>query len=66
MRPGSSGACASRSRPPPDPGDPETDGRAMAAMVDGLLLDRLAHPPQSHDMLVAAIRQLLAPRTPPA
>lgn len=46
--------------------NPEADGRAMAAMVDGLLLDRIAHPPQSHDMLVAAVRQLLAPWTPPA
>ena len=43
--------------------DPERDGRAMAAMVDGLLLDRLAHPPQSHDMLVSAVRQLLALRS---
>lgn len=42
--------------------DPERDGRAMAAMVDGLLLDRLAHPPQSHDMVVSAVRQLLAAR----
>jgi AcrR family transcriptional regulator len=42
--------------------DPERDGRAMAAMVDGLLLDRLAHPPQSRELLVAAIRQLLLDR----
>ena len=42
--------------------DPERDGRAMAAMVDGLLLDRLAHPPQSNELLVAAIRQLLLER----
>lgn len=41
--------------------DPERDGRAMAAMVDGLLLDRLSHPPQSHDLLVNAVRKLLAP-----
>ena len=27
--------------------DPERDGRGLAAMVDGLLLDRLAHPPQT-------------------
>ncbi|HEX4345832.1 MAG TPA: TetR family transcriptional regulator [Solirubrobacteraceae bacterium] len=42
--------------------DPERDGRAIAVMVDGLLLDRLAHPPQSHDLLVASVRQLLASR----
>lgn len=46
--------------------DPERDGRAIAVMADGLLLDRLAHPPQSHDMLVASVRQLLAPRSPGA
>jgi AcrR family transcriptional regulator len=44
--------------------DPERDGRAMAAMVDGLLLDRLAHPGQSHELLAGALRRLLA--TPPA
>jgi AcrR family transcriptional regulator len=42
--------------------DPERDGRAMAAMVDGLLLDRLSHPPQSRAVLVAAIRRVLAQR----
>jgi AcrR family transcriptional regulator len=42
--------------------DPERDGRALAAMVDGLLLDRLAHAPQSQDMLVAAMRRLLTRR----
>lgn len=44
--------------------DPARDGRAMAAMVDGLLLDRLAHPPQAHDLLVEAVRRLLAPSLP--
>lgn len=39
--------------------DPKRDGRAMAAMVDGLLLDRLAHPPQGDQVLAAAVRQLL-------
>jgi len=42
--------------------DPERDGRAMAAMVDGLLIDRLAHPQQPHEVLVSALRQVLAPR----
>lgn len=41
--------------------DPERDGRAMAAMVDGLLLDRLSHPPQAHDLLAGAVSKLLAP-----
>jgi AcrR family transcriptional regulator len=44
--------------------DPERDGRAMAVMLDGLLLDRLAHPPQSQDVVVASLRWLLA--GPPA
>jgi AcrR family transcriptional regulator len=38
--------------------DPQRDGRALAAMVDGLLLDRLAHPGQTHDLLVEAVRRL--------
>jgi AcrR family transcriptional regulator len=42
--------------------DPERDGRAMGAMVDGLLLDRLARPGQTHELLVSAIGTLLAPR----
>jgi AcrR family transcriptional regulator len=42
--------------------DPERDGRAMAAMVDGLLLDRLSHPGQTHELLVEAIGRLTAPR----
>jgi AcrR family transcriptional regulator len=42
--------------------NPERDGRAMAAMVDGLLLDRLAHPGQTHDLLVEAVGRLTAPR----
>jgi DNA-binding transcriptional regulator YbjK len=44
--------------------DPVCDGRAMAVMLDGLLLDRLAHPAQPHDVVVAALRWLLA--GPPA
>jgi AcrR family transcriptional regulator len=40
--------------------DPECDGRAMAVMLDGLLLDRLAHPPQSQDVVAASVRWLLA------
>jgi DNA-binding transcriptional regulator YbjK len=40
--------------------EPERDGRAMAAMIDGLLLDRLAHPPQDDAVLAAAVRQLLS------
>ncbi len=44
--------------------DPERDGRGMAAMVDGLLLDRLAHPGQSHELLVGALKRILS--TPPA
>jgi hypothetical protein len=43
--------------------DPARDGRGMAAMVDGLLLDRLAHPDQSHELLVGALKRIL---TPPA
>jgi AcrR family transcriptional regulator len=43
---------------------PDRDGRAMAVMLDGLLLDRLAHPPQSQDVVVASLRWLLA--GPPA
>ena len=40
--------------------DAARDGRAMAAMVDGLLMDRLAHPEQPQDVLVAAIRRVLS------
>ncbi|HEX5194385.1 MAG TPA: hypothetical protein VFW09_16425 [Solirubrobacteraceae bacterium] len=40
--------------------DPERDGRAMATMLDGLLLDRLTHPPQDHEVQVAALRWLLS------
>ena len=43
---------------------PDRDGRAMAVMLDGLLLDRLAHPPQDQDVVVASLRWLLA--GPPA
>jgi AcrR family transcriptional regulator len=41
--------------------DPPRDGRALAAMVDGLLLDRLAHPGQTHGLLVEAVRRLTSP-----
>ncbi len=44
--------------------NPARDGRAMAVMLDGLLLDRLAHPPQDQDVVVASVRWLLA--GPPA
>jgi AcrR family transcriptional regulator len=46
--------------------DPERDGRALASMVDGLLLDRLAHAPQSDALLENAIERLLMPRAPAA
>jgi AcrR family transcriptional regulator len=46
--------------------DPARDGRAMAVMLDGLLLDRLAHPPQNQDVVAASVRWLLAgPPAPP-
>jgi hypothetical protein len=32
----------------------------MAVMLDGLLLDRLAHPPQGQDVVAASVRWLLA------
>jgi AcrR family transcriptional regulator len=41
--------------------DPARDGRAMAVMLDGVLLDRLAHPPQGQDVVVASVRWLLTP-----
>jgi AcrR family transcriptional regulator len=40
--------------------DPARDGRAMAVMLDGLLLDRLTHPPQDQEVVVAAVRWLLS------
>lgn len=55
--------------------DPELDGRAMAAAVDGLLLDRLAHEPSDPRVVRAAVRRLMgdwgpatgaAPVAPPA
>lgn len=46
--------------------DPGRDGRAMAVMLDGLLLDRLAHPPQDQDVVVAAVRWLLSGPPPGA
>ncbi|MCK9250128.1 MAG: TetR family transcriptional regulator [Solirubrobacteraceae bacterium] len=39
--------------------DPERDGRALAAMVDGLLVDRLAHDPASDDVIGSALTHLL-------
>ncbi len=39
--------------------DPARDGRAMAVMLDGVLLDRLAHPPQGLDVVAASLRWLL-------
>ncbi len=45
--------------------DPELDGRAMAAMVDGLLIDRLAHEPADPRVVRAAIRRLLGDWSPP-
>ncbi len=44
--------------------DPGCDGRAIAVMLDGLLLDRLAHRPQDQDVVTASVRWLLA--GPPA
>ena len=41
--------------------DPVRDGRAIAAMIDGLLVDRLSHAPQDHAVVVAAVQRLLAP-----
>src|SRR5947209_1930477 len=32
--------------------NPARDGRALAVMLDGVLLDRLAHPPQDQDVVV--------------
>jgi len=46
--------------------DPELDGRAMAAMVDGLLLDRLAHEPTDPRVVRAALRRLLGAWAPAA
>ncbi len=40
--------------------DPARDGRAMAVMLDGLLLDRLAHPLQEQEVVAAAVRWLLS------
>ena len=40
--------------------DPARDGRAMAIMLDGVLLDRLAHPPQDAEVVTAAVRWLLS------
>ena len=44
--------------------DPDRDGRAMAAMLDGVLLDRLAHAPQNQEVVTASVRWVLA--GPPA
>jgi hypothetical protein len=35
--------------PPRGASDPAHDGRAMAVMLDGVLLDRLAHPHQDQE-----------------
>jgi hypothetical protein len=40
--------------------DPARDGRAMAIMLDGVLLDRLAHPPQDAEVVTAAVQWLLS------
>jgi AcrR family transcriptional regulator len=40
--------------------DPARDGRAMTTMLDGILLDRLTHPPQDDAVVRAAVRWLLA------
>lgn len=39
--------------------DPARDGRALAVMIDGVLLDRLAHRPQDQDVVAASVRWLL-------
>lgn len=39
--------------------DPARDGRTMAAMLDGILLDRLAHPPQDPSVVTTAVRWVL-------
>lgn len=44
--------------------DPVRDGRALAAMIDGLLVDRLSHPPQDDGILVAAVERMLTPVAP--
>src|ERR1700761_2938172 len=43
--------------------DPAHDGRAMAVMLDGILLDRLAHPGQDQEVVAAAVRWLLTGAT---
>jgi AcrR family transcriptional regulator len=40
--------------------DPARDGRALAIMLDGVLLDRLAHPPQDQGVVDASVRWLLS------
>lgn len=40
--------------------DPELDGRAMASMIDGLLVDRLAHEPADARVVRSAVRRLVA------
>ena len=39
---------------------PARDGRALAIMLDGVLLDRLAHPPQDQEVVDASVRWLLS------
>lgn len=40
--------------------NPARDGRALAIMLDGVLLDRLAHPPQDQEVVEASVRWLLS------
>ena len=46
--------------------NPARDGRAMAIMLDGVLLDRLAHPPQHDHVVAASVRWLLTGVPSPA
>jgi AcrR family transcriptional regulator len=46
--------------------DPARDGRAMAAAIDGLLLDRLAHDPGDPAVVSAAVGQMLRDWSPAA
>lgn len=39
--------------------DPARDGRVVVAMIDGLVLDRLAHDPVEPEILVEGLRRLL-------
>ncbi len=46
--------------------DPALDGRAMASMIDGLLIDRLGHEPTDQRVLGVAVRKLLGSWSPAA